>query len=88
MPGQNIRWNSSPDTKSSLVRDARQLLGAWGVERSANWISRKVRAFLASPMQGPFEEYLAAELDLRYLRTYADPTGETAIRNVIRDRGY
>ena len=48
----------------------------WDV--SANKVSRAVRAFIASGQQ---------ERDLvGYVVGYSDPTGETAVRNVMRDR--
>ncbi len=47
-------------------------------DMSANKVSRLVRQFLASGLQ---------ERDLvRYVVGYADPTGETAVRNVMRAR--
>lgn len=94
------RNHVAEDTKSSLARDARLLLDACGVERGANWISRTVRDYLDAPVAGiPFGMYLVARIelnavqrrhlaeraDLRYLLTYADPTGETAVRNIERE---
>lgn len=61
---------------------------------------RTAKAYLNSRVEGmPFGLFLVARLDLnederrrlderadlRYLLTYADPTGETAVRNVMRD---
>jgi hypothetical protein len=45
---------------------------------SANKISRVVRAFLATGLQE--REFL------QYVVGYSDPTGETAVRNVMRER--
>lgn len=100
----SIRRNHvAEDTKSSLIRDARMLLDVSGMNRGGNWISRTVRDFLAMPVQGlPFGWFLAARLelneaqrrrlaeneDLRYILGYTDPTGETAIRHVMKERGY
>lgn len=94
------RNHVAEDTKSSLARDARLLLDACGVARGSNWISRTVRDYLDAPIAGiPFGMFLVARIelsavqrrmlaeraDLRYLLTYADPTGETAARNVDRE---
>lgn len=94
------RNDVAEDTQSSLVRDARLLLDAVGIERGGNWISRTVRTYLAAAVRVPFGLFLSAEVslsntqrralaeraDLRYLLSYADPTGETAIRNVEREQ--
>lgn len=98
----SIRRNGvAEDTKSTLVHDTHLILSAVGVERGGNWISRTVRDFLAAPVAGiPFPIFLMARVelneaqrrrlaenaDLRYLLSYADPTGETAVRNVMRER--
>jgi hypothetical protein len=97
----SIRRNTSADTAESLARDAGLLLHACGVIRSRGWISRAVRDYLASDWTAlPFGMFLAAKVelsdaqrrvlaersDLRYLLSYADPTGETAIRNVMREQ--
>lgn len=84
----------------TLLRDAALLLDVAGVFRSSSWLARTVRAYLASPVQLPFGLYLAAKVemnavqrrrvaeheDLRYLLSYADPTGEQAVRNVMREQ--
>lgn len=95
----SIRRNMSAEPTELLMRDAGLLLDACGVDRSRAWISRTVRVYLDAPVQGlPFGSFLAARIelneyqrralaeraDLRYLLTYADPTGEAAIRNVMR----
>lgn len=97
------RNDVAEDTQSKLVADARLLLEACGVKRGGNWISRTVRDFLSAPLQGlPFGLFLAVRLelsvhqrlelaeraDLRYLLTYSDPTGETVVRKVMRERGW
>jgi hypothetical protein len=86
----------------ALIRDAALVLDAVGVHRSVSWLSRTVRDFLAPrAAEVPFGLFLAARMemnaaqrrrlaeraDLRYLLTYADPTGEQASRRVARERG-
>jgi hypothetical protein len=78
------RWNHSQRQAPSRTVDA--LVRA--VERHPDvvtagighrWIARLVRRFV---LQG------VAEYDLvQYVVGYADPTGETAVRNVMRERG-
>ena len=95
----NVRRNTCADHTDLLVRDAGRLLDACGVTRSRQWISRTVRAYLDAPAQEqPFGLYLAARVemnndqrqllaeceDLRYVLTYADPTGQTAMSRVMR----
>lgn len=82
-----------------LIRDADRMLKSCGVERSGGWINRAVRDYQRTVIHGvTFAQFLvnrielnaqqraiiAANDDLRYLLEYADPTGETAIRNVAR----
>ena len=86
-------------TPETLLRDASRLLEACGVVRSGSWLNRTIRDYLSAPVVGmPFGVFLTARLelnalqrrrlaeraDLRYLLSYADPTGETAIRHVMR----
>jgi len=81
-----------------LTRDAGRLLDACGVTRSRAWVSRTVRDYCSTSVSGlPFGMYLTNRIelnaqqrqaildrsDLRYLLEYADPTGETACRNVL-----
>jgi hypothetical protein len=95
----NIRRNTCAEHTDFLVRDAGRLLDVCGVTRSRQWLSRTVRAYLDAPAQEmPFGLYLAARVelnndqrqllaereDLRYSLTYADPTGETAMRRVMK----
>lgn len=92
------RRNTNADTVETLTRDAGALMAATGVERSRAWTSRTVRDYLSARGDAmPFGVFLAARLelntvqrrrlaeraDLRYLLTYADPTGETATRNLM-----
>jgi len=88
-------------TPESLTRDAHRLLDACGVARSPKWVQRVVRDYCSASASGlPFGMYLTNRVelnaqqrqaildrsDLRYLLEYADPTGETATRNVLREK--
>jgi hypothetical protein len=90
-------------TAETLIRDAHLLLDTAGVVRGHNWVARTVREYVASDWRAlPFGMFLAAKVelneaqrrvlaeraDLRYLMTYADPTGETAVRHVMKERGF
>lgn len=92
------RCSTTAVSPESLIRGAHALLEVAGIHRSATWVTRTVRAYLRSPAAGlPFGQVLAAELELsakqraamaarselRYLLEYSDPTGETAVRNVM-----
>jgi hypothetical protein len=84
----------------NLTAEARQILDAIGVVKSQNWVSRLVRRHLDSSVSLPFaavvvaavetspaqRRLLAERADLRYLLSYADPTGETAVRNVMKEQ--
>lgn len=98
MAAPSTRCSTTTATPEMLIRGAHALLDAAGVHRSATWVTRTVRAYLRSPAAGlPFGQVLAAELqlnarqqaamaargDLRYVLEYSDPTGETAVRNVM-----
>jgi hypothetical protein len=100
MAAINIRRNTCAEHTDLLVRDAGRLLNTCGVTRSRQWVSRTVHAYLDGPTQEvPFGVYLAARVelnnaqrrllaereDLRYLLTYSDPTGETAMRRVMKE---
>lgn len=85
---------------SAFTNDAIRLLDACGLAVRANWISRTVRDYLRhSQWHGiPFGAYLLARVqlnaeqrrramtdpELANLLSYSDPTGETAVRNVMR----
>ncbi len=92
---------SGSATPESLNRDAHRLLDACGIARSPKWIQRVVRDYCSASASGlPFGIYLANRVelnaqqrqavldrsDLRYLLEYADPTGETAVWNVRREK--
>lgn len=88
---------SCPET---LAREAGRLLAACGLDRSRQWIGRTVREYVVrvSATGFPFGAYLMnrvelnaeqrvaalANSELRYLLEYSDPTGEDAVRNVMR----
>ncbi len=91
--------DGGPATPEALTRDAHRLLDACGITRSPKWVQRTVRDYCSASASGlPFGMYLANQVelnaqqrqavldraDLRYLLEYADPTGETAVRNVLR----
>jgi len=83
----------------AFARDAGRLLAACGVYRSRAWLSRTVRDYMSSIAGAgfPFGAYLLNRVELNaeqrraamndpgvaYLLEYADPTGETAVRNVL-----
>jgi len=87
-----------------LARDAEHLLVRCGVARSRAWVSRIVRDYASSIAGTgfPFGAYLLNRVELNaeqrrtamndpevaYLLEYADPTGETAVRNVLRGAGH
>ena len=95
-----MRRDSESATPEVLTRDAHRLLAACGVERGANWVSRTVRDYLSSITGTgfPFGAYLLNRVELNAMQrrvalanselacflAYADPTGETAVRNVLR----
>lgn len=84
----------------AFARDAGRLLAACGVYRSRAWISRTVRDYMAGIAGAgfPFGAYLLNRVELNAMQrrvalanselacflAYADPTGETAVRNVLR----
>ena len=94
------RRDSESATPETLTRDAHRLLASCGVERAASWVKRTVRDYLSSIGTGyPFGAYLLnrvelnseqrrvvlANSELASFLNYADPTGETAVRNVMKD---
>ena len=94
------RRDSESVTPETLNRDAHRLLAACGVERAASWVKRTVRDYLSGISAGyPFGAYLMNRVELNAeqrrmaltnselacLLNYADPTGETAVRNVMKE---
>ena len=93
------RRDSESATPETLIRDADRLLAACGVERAGSWILRTVRDYTSHVGDAfPFGAYLLnrvelnaeqrrvalANSELACLLNYADPTGETAVRNVMK----
>jgi hypothetical protein len=87
---------------TSLRGQIREFLQTSGLERTESWVQRVSRDYARLAIPGtpvgvfiatrialnPVERRrLAERADLRYLLSYADPTGETAVRNIMRDRG-
>lgn len=86
-------------TAEALRRDAERLLANCGALQSRSWVSRTVRdylrrttwhgipfgAFLLSRVQLNAEQRRRAWADpeLHSFLAYADPTGESAVRNVM-----
>lgn len=91
----------APSTES-LTRIAHSVLDHFGYEMTRSHISRLVRRYEAAVSGWSFFDYFAnaialdagqraqARLDPDVARaiSYADPTGETAVGNVKRERGY
>ena len=92
--------DSGTVTPERLIRDAMRLLQRCGIARSPKWAQRVVRdyiyriagtgfpfgAYLLNRVEMNAEQRRAAMNDpeLACLLEYADPTGETAVRNVTR----
>ena len=87
-----------PITVDSLIKESARVLEACGITRSHSWLSRTVRDYMrhAAPKAVPFAYWLANRVqlsdahrarlmdELRYTLVYSDPTGETAVRHVMR----
>lgn len=87
-------------TVELLVRDSARVLGACGISKSSSWMRRTARDYLrhAAPKGLPFGVWLTTRVQLndeqrrrvaddpalRYVLIYADPTGEEAVRRVMR----
>jgi hypothetical protein len=85
----------------TLIKAAHIVLDNCGIRMSPSWVSRLVRTykhrverngfpfidFLANAVQLSAEQRRTAlqNPDIACVITYADPTGETAVRNVMRD---
>lgn len=85
----------------SLREQIRAFLESAGLARSNSWVHRVSRDYARTAIDGtPIGMFIATRIalnpaerreiaqraDLRYLLSYADPTGETASRNVDRER--
>lgn len=87
-----------PVTVENLIKESARVLEACGITRSRSWLSRTVRDYMrhAAPKSVPFAYWLANRVqlsdahrarlmdELRYTLVYSDPTGETAVRHVMR----
>ncbi len=88
-------------TDSKLAEQARQILDERGIVRGHSWVWRTVRDFSEWPADEiEFEEFVLEEVkrtdapcrvdvDEKKLAgrlSYRDPTGETAIRNILRGK--
>lgn len=92
----------APEGEAPTIRDGiRAVLAHAGLTRSNSWVHRVSRDYARVAVPGtPVGMFVATRIalsrdearhvagrpDLRYLLTYADPTGETAARNVDRER--
>jgi hypothetical protein len=90
----------APEGETPSLRDQiRGLLTEAGLSRTNSWVQRVSRDYARIAISGmPLGIFIATRLaltaierrhiaeraDLRYLLSYADPTGETAARNVDR----
>lgn len=100
---RRIDKRQAPANSESLIRDAHQVLAACGVARSPSWVSRTVHRYMrvAEHKGFPFGPYLLNQVQLNLEQrlclmhdpelasflSYADPTGEMAVRNVERRKG-
>lgn len=92
----------APEGEAPSIRDQiRSYLDGAGLARTNSWIHRVSRDYARLAVDGmpigmfiatrlaltaPERRRIAERADLRYLLSYADPTGETAARNVDRER--
>lgn len=72
-----VRPDQAPT--EALLREAAELVVALGIEVSASRLRRLVRRFVATSRPG---DSFAA-----WFIAYPDPTGETAVRNVMAEAG-
>lgn len=91
-------------SKTKSLRDRiREFLSFAGMVRTDSWVHRVSRDYARLAVQGtPVDLFVATRIalseserrrlveraDLRYLLDYMDPTGERAVRNVMRERGF
>lgn len=93
----------APHQGRSLRALIREFLTATGLVRTESWVTRVSRDYARLAFDGmPIGTFIATRLalsdterrriaeraDLRYLLSYADPTGEAAMRNVMKARGF
>lgn len=63
-----------------MQREAAKILAAKGIDVSAGMLRRLVTRFIQ-------EGYTTLSEIEPFLLSYSDPTGETAVNNVVRERG-
>lgn len=93
----------APQQGKTLRACIREFLDSAGLVRTESWVTRVSRDYARLAFDGmPIGTFIATRLalsdverrhlaeraDLRYLLSYADPTGEQAIRNVLTARGF
>ena len=91
---------ASTTNVEQLIRETHRILTGFHVRLSPSRVSREVRTYCrdVAAKGVPFSVYLAnvielqaqtqARLDEAYDRTtYRDPTGNKAVRNILRERG-
>ena len=99
IPAKDERRRITPTTPETLAREAFSVLAGCGIAVSRSKVSRIVRDYMRNVAGNgyPFEAYLVNALRLSVERraaltnhpdwarviSYADPTGETAVRNVL-----
>lgn len=92
----------SPEVAAPSLRDQiRAFLAQAELHRTESWVQRVSRDFARKAPKGtPLQVFIATRIaltveerrhvsgreDLRYLLSYSDPTGETAVRNVMREQ--
>lgn len=89
----------APESRS-IRTQIRDFLTAADLHRTESWVHRVSRDYARSAIEGtPIGLFIATRIaltaqerrrvaeraDLRYLLSYADPTGEAAVRNVMRE---
>jgi hypothetical protein len=100
LTAQAVSASGGSTSTESLVRAAHLILGNWGITMSPSKVSRLVRdyrrnvadngypffSFLATAVQLSDEQKRSALMNPEIARaiSYADPTGETAVSNVLR----
>jgi hypothetical protein len=90
--GPNAAFTTGGSTSAEeLIRAARIILDNCGVSMSQSKLSRLVRTYLVRVDSNGFTfvDFLANTVQLdastrRRIISYADPTGEAAVRNVMR----
>lgn len=90
IPAQH-EGRETTQTPESLIREAHSLLDARGITAGNTKVTRAVRGYLGrvSGSVTPFEEWILSALHVDFARviSYADPTGESAVRRVMAGAG-